>query len=478
MKRFHAREFVFLCAPIALIGAGILVSRAINPPRDPNAKIVLSLTRDANSFTMPKQLGFAWKARASGGPKDDYRFGFAQKLVASGRGQSQLLWSDVAPLKAALTGVNTGVSSLTGADFQEIGQNGSLSYDDLPVWTQKLEWQGEVVAVPQNSGTPGQKWGAVSPAKLKQWAQEKGAARVVKTFEIPLDAGKIQPIQKCVLEPVNASNAAKGADTCVTVSWRDARRKIFRRLVAFDGKTRRVLWSDPDGKELQKRIWQGEQVSGGGSLWQINTLFQLRKVPASWGEISFLLDAVFDPKIGAGTGETHCDAKEIARLKKLGWLYFSRRLTVRAKGKAVVAPNFPKTPNTQLLGVQTSFSPANWIVEARLRYVGARPNPELDSPSGPNFLDSNGRYLDTGTSSYGVKRAAKAGQWLAHIEIPRAKFESWKTPVVTLEMEIADTDAAPLFIKHQIVLQPNAVIQEKSSQRNQGKRRDFARPNA
>ena len=261
------------------------------------------------------------------GPTEGIQFGFSQQVMATGYGNSLIVYSEpLLPTKTLPWNATYGAGGRPNGAF--CSGNLQLGSDELPVWVQKLEWQGDVVAVPRHSSFSAL---PTAPRVLDSWAQTQGAAHIWKRFPILLNASKLNPIQKCALESVNAQNAASGADTCVTVQWKNAKRQVSRRLEAFDGKTRRVLWIE--NAAHRNRYWKSEQTQGflPGAVANNSLLFRLRDVPASWGKITFFIDAIFDPRLNAGSGVTSCDAQTIQKLKSRGWIPFSRQLTVRAK---------------------------------------------------------------------------------------------------------------------------------------------------
>ena len=448
------REFWLMCAPIALFGAGICLMKILNPPSDPNAKIALTVERDiSREMRTGQQLSLGWKAVARGGPSDDRHIGFSQTLIASGHGRSRVIFSDPAKSQVPSLGISSSNSNFSQRDRSEISQTLYFRYDNLPVWTQKLHWRGEVVVVPQNSGTPGQPFGAAPPKVLQQWAQFKGATRVVKTISVPLDAKNLGAISELKLEKVNPANAKLGADTCVTTITRRVEPHAFARLIAFDGHTRRELWRR-DGFDPH-RLWKGNP-GGGSDQWGDSQLFKLRDVPADWGEITYLVDMVVDPDLDpakAATGSaTPCDASEIVRREKAGWLQFSRRLTVRKNGQTVEAPVFSTKPNTQLMGISSALSPEEWIVKIRLRYVG--PDKSYDLDGDPWFFELNNDSIGFQKMSYGISDSAKPGEKLMTITIPAKDLG--RARKIRMKLEIADSAAAPLVI-NQVLQIPNTT---------------------
>lgn len=441
MKRLPAREMILLCAPILLsAGAFFILRRA---PKDPNAKIALSLTSLPSTLNTKRNAGiaFAWQAKAVGGPKYGYRFGYRQQIVAvTTKGETVVF----AEPRGNLV-VN---SSSMGSSNQTPGKDASISRDTrvddehVPLTTKRLEWRGEIVAVPLEEGVIS---APAVAAQLQKWATMTGAARVVKTFPIAFDARK-NAIKECLLEPVNTTNASKGSDTCITTEVRRAARRVCRRLVAFDGKTKRVLWDDNAGG--RNSYWQSSQSTGSMGWERENVLFRLRDVPREWGEIVWLYDVVFvDGK--PDHDNQNASLGTIDALERAGGLRLSRRLVVRAKGKTVALPAYQKTPNLQLQSLKIQKFPTGAQIEISMLYVGKRAKPEIDVPGFVEFFDSKGSSVQGLNQSYRVKRGAKTNEWVLAIVL---KNPEKAPPKMSLNVEIADEDAAPLRIKRDIVL--------------------------
>lgn len=440
MKPFLPREFWLMCAPIALFGAGIYVLRATNPPLpplDPNAKIQLKVEHDTDypAKSTGGNLIFAWQAVAQGGPTRDWRFGSAQSLVALGRGKTELLYREPRPI----TNARVGASSSMGI-INEVGGSLSLPYDAVPIWTQKLEWRGDVVALP-NSGTPGPRHSWATPATLQQWATIKGATRVTKTIAVNFDPQRLRLISELKLDKVNPANVKLGADICVTTIARNLKRHSFARLIAFDGHTRRDLWSyEKDPHDL----WVSQQGTSMTETDWSYLLFKLRDVPASWGEITYLVDPAFDPKGNSFGSDTPCDAGEIARWKQRGWQHFSRRLLVRKTGQTISKPTYSSTPNTDFFGVESSRTAQKWTIKVRLRYHGPDKLYDLDSPSGPEFFEANGKLASFRYDSYGIDKSQRPGEQVMTITVLTKNLGQARA--IKMKLQIADSDAAPLIV--------------------------------
>lgn len=264
MKRFFAREMLWLCAPILFLAVGVGVSRVLYPPKDPNAKIQLKLSFPPprkDSLSHQQRLHFSRKVEATGGPKYGYNLSYNEQIVAVSRGGETLLWS-VPPVRGTKNNVSTvfgggytpGVKSVDFVDF-------SIAASGVPLDTQKIEWRGDFVAQPREEGSVS---AAATTTQLDEWAQTRGAARSRKTVSLPFDANK-NAIPVCELQPLDAANAASGADVCVSLEIRGGGSfRAQRRLVAFDGKTRRVLWHDYSRGD--NPYWSGQKTTGFGSI--------------------------------------------------------------------------------------------------------------------------------------------------------------------------------------------------------------------
>ncbi len=449
MKRFSAREFLWLCAPVALVGAGFVIVQLLHPPRDADAVITLDVTSVPN----PKQLyvnssipgfSFGWEANAQGGPQDDIQLLYSQKLVALGHGRSQVVYQE--PRLATAPNVN-GFSASSSDDYgsaqRGTQQNMGMLYENLPIWTQQLEWRGDFVALPQKPGANAAS-GVGNPATFPTLARLKGAARATENFPVAFDATKAAPLQALKLEKVSPMIASYGADTGVTTRLRTSQNRVFARLIAFDGKTERQLWSNLNKND--DHYWITGQTETSPYTWSTSDFLKLRDVPAQWGELTYIVDAAFNPASASANYDSKpVTAAEIERLKRAGWLVFSRRLTLRKAGTKIVAPAYSKTPNTKYLGAQTSVSPAGWSIKVRLRYSGPqfKPGEKLDLPYGPEFTEADGKsaFLNVGTSQE-ISKGTKPGEYLATFIVPLQSLG--KPRPVTMRLQVADTHAYPL----------------------------------
>lgn len=317
-----------MCAPILLIGAIWLVPRLRHPSKDPNA--VISLTVESKPSIQKNNpqhptLNFAWEATATGGPEYGYRIGFREKIVAITPSRRFVVYSNPPIFFSSLGGGSTGSSNSSFNPGQSAitQHNLSMVADKVPLGAQ-LQWEGEIVAVPRREADYVVDY--ASAAQIAQWSRIKGAAHVKKTFVIPYETNQ-NAVWKFSQEPVNATNAAQGVDTCIAVEARDLKRRVYPRLVAFDGKTRRVLWDYNESG--RNSYWKGILSEWRQPIKRDVFLFQLAKVPASWGEITFLWDTVYSDQLPE-TGEEYVDLGTIEKWKKAGGIGFSKRVVLRA----------------------------------------------------------------------------------------------------------------------------------------------------
>ena len=487
MKRFSPREFLWLCAPVALIGAAIAVVKVVNPQRDADAVIVLDVTNTFDEKHRPNEsqpilemtsvgqrdglrpvltadgdaptFSYSWTAIARGGPKDEIGIFYSQKLVARGEGHSRVIAQESNSNPPDYTDRGNQITLFPfGDDYSEITMSRTLRYEDLPLWTKQLEWHGDIVALPRDAGAIiKSQW--VKPSAFPALARVRGAARVTKTFPIALDLKKIQAIQALELQPPLPSTIDRGADTSVTSQLRDDKRRVHARLIAVDGGQNRLLWSGYESADSPYLV--PVPLPKRGLPARNSQFFKLRDVPPQWGEIVYLVDAAYDPNAvrkntpgrnTAGNGN-YCDAAEIERLKRAGWSVFSQRLTVRKKGETIKAATYPKTPNLQLSETKTSVSNGNWVIQARLKYSGPKPKPAdyHISPDAPKFSTTDGQSVVFKPMNFGVETtSATPDEYKVNVIIP-LKAASKPRPVI-MKLEVADERAAPLQIEAKLTV--------------------------
>ncbi len=306
MKARFGREMLLLCAPIALFAAGIFGWSAWQKrERTPRIAISVQLQKPqpfrdlGNAFGPDETLRFEWSADLKGGPKSNYRFGWNERIVAiSPLHKRTVVWSLSAPPPAWTTDAVSGSYSFGGAQVEANSASAlnrcvhtrrfEFDITTLPLDTKRLEWRGEMVAIPFDSGeiyqTP------MTPAALQKWRQIPGAASWKGTLPLSFDSSALNPVlirSGKASEPMaNAKNEIE-----VEILSRKGNRRAAHRLVAFDGRTRRVLWSDKDRHNAYcPSIGLGGYPSRDGEIWN----FEIGNIPAAWGEIAFECDTVFD----------------------------------------------------------------------------------------------------------------------------------------------------------------------------------------
>ena len=197
--------------------------RLLHPPRDSDAvialsvkdmtnvpdgsKLILTITTGDPSLDL-RPLKFAWKATAQGGPQDEIQLLYTQKLVASGNGRSHIVFQESGALALpVINGISFSPSYKSGEALRQKKQKIDIFYDSLPIWTKRLEWHGDFVAVPLQPGVKNS-WSASVPGTFSTLARIKGAARVTKTFPVSFDAEKAAAFQKLELEKSFAQRRA------------------------------------------------------------------------------------------------------------------------------------------------------------------------------------------------------------------------------------------------------------------------------
>lgn len=467
MKRFSPREILFLCAPVAVIVAVLVGLQLRNPPRDPNSVIALSVTSVANPPTTLKKttFNFEWNAKAQGGPRNEIELLYAQQFVAlnADGSRSQIIFQKPNSRTAPnIQIIHAGQSDKSGPALEEQSQNIGIPYENLPIWAKRVEWRGDFVALPLQSGQKNAS-GVGIPATFSTLARIKGAARVTKTFPVSFDAKRIRPFQQLKLVPVTLQQAIEGADTGVATELRNSPRKIHARLIAFDGTKTRQLWSNSnpaDNAWPNSKYWVTRSFDFSSNFFQSNSqLFKLRDVPAQWGELIYVADAVFDPDPskatmarGAYNYNTAAPADEIEHLKKAGWEYDSKRLIVRKAGATIVAPTYPKTPNSQYVGTRTSISKAGWAITVRWKHRQPKAGVGSGSGSRMSFVGADGKPTFVGAAqiAFPSSKNSNPNEPSETIIIPLNKLGQPRP--VTLKIEIGDGLAAPLRVETKLMV--------------------------
>lgn len=318
------------------VGAVVLsVRRQLNPPLNPNAKIVLSVAPApiyAGKAT-GNQIVFARDIKASNSPQEGINIRYDERVVAKGHGHTQVIFGTApSPTPPYLSSwfQNGGGGGWSRASTNSISRLQGETIE-LPVWTTQLEWQGEVAAAPRENGGDSR---PAPSATIQALGQLRGAAYMKKKLPIPVSSQAVDPIQKFQLEPLGSANVSSDVkslhiDTCVRFEFKNSKSRIFRQLVAFDGKTRRILWSE--GADFSNPYGYSENIHTSSNYPKASDalLLRLRKVPTSWGKVTLFFNIAFAPQLNAGADWEGCDEATFRKLKSQGWLAFSRKLVVR-----------------------------------------------------------------------------------------------------------------------------------------------------
>ena len=325
MRKSLGREIAIVSAPLVLVGGLLGWNAWRNRLRTPQIALKVTTqqlglppTKDSvfrADFFMPRfGTRFDWTADVEGGPQAGYKFGWNEQIVAQTPRGPLVVWNRSAPIGVwdnrvasnALSGNGVWKTDATRAETQSNGVHSIVSVSIEPnharfqwehtieqyIWpadTQSLEWRGEIVVIPDGNHTL---WHSPqNSATLRNWASVGGAAHWKRTIPLKVDSRQLQPVlllkQKHPRQPHSKIKEQMDINVLTASSnWR-----TFRRLVAFDGKTRRTLWTNLDKKANIYLIASGTTFGDrSGNL----LAFDIGKIPPSWGEVTFLCDTVFN----------------------------------------------------------------------------------------------------------------------------------------------------------------------------------------
>lgn len=362
MKKSLWREMAFISAPLLIVaslwGWSAWQKRRRTPQITLNVRVVENSSPSGNNFYL-QDFGqrLRWEASLQGGPQDCYRLGWNEQLVAQTARGPIVVWQRDQPNGIWRTQTKSGAPTRTGA-WQDYAYNisqgngkgisdfysgaglnsafvsGTHSWNEIwPADTKRVELRAEFVAIPSNSD---QLWYSPVPAAdLREWAKIKGAASWKRTISLKIEPRQLRPVLllKQQTQPVAKSPWLKDY-VDVTVIPYQGNSRSFRRLVAFDGKTRRILWTSAEQDSNRHYYVGGGSNSGGFKRPSDLFTFDLGIVPASWGEVTFLCDTVFtfDPNAPAMVPtRIGPDQNALAQFEKR-WrgFRFSNRLILRA----------------------------------------------------------------------------------------------------------------------------------------------------
>ncbi|HEX8834447.1 MAG TPA: hypothetical protein VF719_09615, partial [Abditibacteriaceae bacterium] len=192
MKTRLGREILLLCAPVALFLGGLAGWSAWQTRwRTPRVALSVKLQKPEplHKLGIPyhpdETLRFGWIAILKGGPKSGYRFGWNEQIVAVSRLNKRTVVSNLsAPPPGWTTSAKSSFYSFGGAQVSSASASGpyrgvlacrlGFNLATLPLDTKKLEWKGEMVTIPFDTGPIWQE--PMTPAALQEWRQLPGAA--------------------------------------------------------------------------------------------------------------------------------------------------------------------------------------------------------------------------------------------------------------------------------------------------------------
>lgn len=342
------REMMLISVPLALIGGVFGWGEWQKRFRTPTIALSIQLdtpkaiTIGYSGYYGFEQSLFGWTAELKGGPRSGYHFGWNERVVAKTPRGPVVVWQlDALPNSWSLKGEQGSFGSFTSVSgnffsYQGLnravqGRHYKLDQRMLPIDTQSLAWHGEIAAIPADNA---EVWQAPLPHDmLERWSRMAGAALWQKTVALPFN--------QQISGPVIARQKKSNGRTEVEILSRQGNKRAFRRLIAFDGTKRRVLWTDDESSTgYCYSVGNGSaSVARDGESFS----FEIGRVPASWGEVVFLSDTVYDINKRAQTISSFflnnkLKERELAAFEKqTGGYRVSRRLVLRQAPRNPVA---------------------------------------------------------------------------------------------------------------------------------------------
>lgn len=352
-KQNFAREFALVCAPIFIIGG--LFGWSAWQKRDRTPQIKLTVRTMAPTlkerrreqlplpFSPDSTLRFRWDATLQGGPLSNYHFGWNERITALTPRGSLVVWQiknqtknwQIDAVNGTVNGIATKLRFSAGHNKNNLATHFheyEIDENALPLDTRKLQWQDEIVAIPSDDANV---WHQPCDAGLlRQWAKMPGAAHWKDTLDLPYSDAISGPVlmrsQKSEEPNPGSVNEIK-----IEILLRQLNRRSFGRLVAFDGTNRRILWTSIDEWNGHK-YWRSWGSTGAPGRDGQTLAFDIGNVPATWGEIVFLNDVVFDVAgrgaiIGGTRDEWLSEKALLAFEKQTGGFRVKRRLVLRPR---------------------------------------------------------------------------------------------------------------------------------------------------
>ena len=325
MRKSFWREMALVSAPLLIVGSLWGWSAWQKRRRTPKIELTVRVLENTSSladnfYSVDFGQRLQWEASLKGGPQAGYRLGWNEQLVAQTARGPIVVWRldqpggvwdtqikfDASTRKgawknnasSAAQGSGGGISQFySGAGLNSASVSGTHLWQEIwPADTKSVEWRAEFVAIPSNSD---ELWySPVAAANLQDWAKIKGAVTWKRTIPLKIPPRQLSPVLLLKQQTQPNSELFKNYIT-VTVLPYQGNSRSFRRLVAFDGKIRRVLWTSAE-QDNNRHYYVGGGSGFSNRRGDILS-FDLGIVPASWGEVVFLCDTVFtfDPNAPA-----------------------------------------------------------------------------------------------------------------------------------------------------------------------------------
>ena len=366
MKRNFWREMALLSAPLLIVGSLWGWSAWQKRRRTPTVTMTVSVAQDASVLgetlsSYAPQFGhqLTWNVKLAGGPRNNYRLGWNEQLVARTSRGPVIVWKRDQPTGLWQTQTRDGAPRLkgkwrtdaqiadeisgtyasnfsAGAGLNSAWMNGiNLWREPWPADTQSVEWRAQFVAIPSDSD---QLWYSPVPAAtLREWAKIEGAATWKRAISLKIKPRNFAPVLLWKQKTSPLSLYTKGyVDVGVRTHFGNWR--TLRRLTGFNGKMRRTLWTSADkGGNL---YYRGGGSSSGTRLMRQGDIytFDMGEIPPAWGEVTFLCDTVFvfDPQAPVRAwSNLQLDPNALTQFEKR-WNGYraSDRLVLRADKKA------------------------------------------------------------------------------------------------------------------------------------------------
>ena len=332
MKKI-TREILWVCLPLFIVGGGVVIDKALHPPADPDAKIHLMVKQKQPLNQGQNSVWLGWKADVSDGPTLNFLPVYNQTIWAVGEGWKTQLFADPAhkgmPMPEISGGGGWSPRGWNSAQRLTTEQEIRVPAAEIPLGTQKLEWQGQFAVAPNQERAD---WHSAARAKVKQVAQMPNAAQQNLAFSVALNPEQIIPIYDLKVRPVPGT---KNQKVDVTYALRDQDHAVCQTLTAFDGTKTRSLWNGQVSAAKPNAYWDGKNDS---AIYEEKVViytfrFDLSRVPPN-EKVVFKIDAAYATKNSAksaGETEQNVSFSALENLEKQGWFRASSQIVVRSQ---------------------------------------------------------------------------------------------------------------------------------------------------